>query len=505
MKPYEYPNEKIPGEIIERFKDFWGSFQFELAGNPNLVKECRIILSNRRRARKTDLRKYLTLFNNTVYPINNKASKKRQGGFGREFGMLVNSRNGELYMLNYRQFYRLMLVFLIWRALTESDKFAMKGARLNDALNDTSNPRNAAMLYLVYKFISIAETYQGFCNAYYLTEEKFTPLIREWPNRDALGTIKQDLELIMRTDDYRTLKFKQTVNYLRQGKDYYGAEVSNLQGINYGYFLSFDNMNNQMKGISLKEIQWRLPCPIFEGDIILNDGKDNYPLDTLSSGMIQRLNTVGSLVYHLRNLDDDQEGEGMVAYEQVCVVLEEVELYYHPEYQKSYLNYLLEQISRSGISRLKSVNLVFVTHSPFILSDITKNDILCLENGKQAEVELKTFGANIHDLLRHPFFMKKGTIGDFAQKVINEIIVSLSIYDAIRKSGNRLFDIRRFKEDNPELVESMGFLPLEVDGNLSMMDFEVQYSQRTIMEAISLLDEPIIKDALQREYKRIFS
>ena len=101
--------------------------------------------------------------------------------------------------------------------------------------------------------------------------------------------------------------------------------------------------------------------------------------------------------------------------------------------------------------------------------------------------------------------MKKGTIGDFAQKVINEIIVSLSIYDAIRKSGNRLFDIRRFKEDNPELVESMGFLPLEVDGNLSMMDFEVQYSQRTIMEAISLLDEPIIKDALQREYKRIFS
>ena len=105
----------------------------------------------------------------------------------------------------------------------------------------------------------------------------------------------------------------------------------------------------------------------------------------------------------------------------------------------------------------------------------------------------------------HPFFMRKGTIGDFAQKVINEIIVSLSIYDAIKKSGNKPFDIRQFKEENPDLVDTMGFLPLEVDGKLSMIDFEVRYSRRSIKEAISLLDEPIIKDALQREYKRIFS
>lgn len=504
LKPYEYSNEKIPSEITERFKDFWGAFQFELAENPKLVKECSIILSNRRRARKTDLRKYLTLINNTVYPVNNKESKKRQGGFGREFGMLVSSRNGELYMLNYRQFYRLMLIFLIWRALSETDKYAMKGARLNDALSDTSNPRNAAMLYLVYKFISIAETYQGFCNAYYLTEENYTLLIREWPNKDALGTIKQDLELIMRTNDYRTLKFKQTVSYLKQRKDYYGADLCDMPGITYDFFLSFDDMNDQMRGISLKEIQWRLPCPIFEGDVILNDGKDYFPLDTLSSGMIQRLNTVGSLIYHLRNLDDNQDGECMVAYERVCVVLEEVELYYHPEYQKSYLNYLIDQISRAGISRLKSLNLVFVTHSPFILSDITKNDILCLEDGKQTDLELKTFGANIHDLLRHPFFMRKGTIGDFAQKVINEIIVSLSIFDSKKRAGNWPFDLTQFKRENPELVKYMDFLPTEEDGTLDALNFEILYSSRTLKEAIGLLDEPIMRDALRREYERIF-
>lgn len=504
IKPYEYPAQKLPEDFMRWFSDFWGSFKQELAANPRLLKECKLCIANRRRNRKTDLRRYLTLINNDVYP--NKARTKRRAneGFGREFGMLVNTK-GDLSMLNYRQFYRLMLVLLVWRALTETKEFGIKGERLDDALMDCREPRNAAKLYLIYKFISIAETYKGFCNAYYLTEDKYTPLTREWPNGDALGTIIQDLKLIMRTNDYRTLKFKQTVRYLKQGKEYYGAEPCDFPHISYDYFLSFDDMNRQMVGIPLKEIQWSLPCPVFVGDIVLYDGKDYFPLDTLSSGMIQRLNTVGSLIYHLRNLDDNQEGDGMIAYDQVCIVMEEVELYYHPEYQKSYLNYLLEQISRAGLSRLKSLNLVFVTHSPFILSDITRNDILCLENGVQVDLKFQTFGANIHDLLRHPFFMKNGTIGDYAQKVINEIIVTLSVYDAMKKTGNEAFDLVQFKRENPELVKHMDFLPTEDDGSLNEQDFGILYSMRSLREAIGLLDEPIMRDALKREYERIFN
>ena len=221
--------------------------------------------------------------------------------------------------------------------------------------------------------------------------------------------------------------------------------------------------------------------------------------------MIQRLNTVGSLIYHLRNLDDNQQGDGMIAYDHVCIVLEEVELYYHPEYQKGYINYLLEQISRAGISRLKSLNLVFVTHSPFILSDITRNEILCLEDGAPVDLTFQTFGANIHDLLRHPFFMRRGTIGDFAQKVINEIIVSLSIYDAMNRAEKESFDMEQFKNENPKLVKYMGFLPTEDDGSLNIQDFKILHSQRVLNEAINLLDEPIMRDALKREYERIFN
>ena len=504
LKTYDCPEKQLPNYIVQGFRDFWGLFKYELESNPTLVKECSLILSNKVRSRKTDLRRFFTLINNIAYPVNPETKKRERGGFGREFGMLVKTK-GDLSKLNYRQFYRILLILLVWRALTETDDFAMKDESLDNALIERYYPKNAAKLYLVYKFISIVETYKGFCNSYYLFEDSYTPLIREWPNKDALGTIKQDLRLIMQTNDYRTLKFKQTVNYLKQMDVYYDASSCDLKNISYEYFLTFNKMSKSMVNVPLKEIQWRLPCPIFEGDIILFNGEEYYPLDTLSSGMIQRLNTAGSLIYHLRNLDDDQQGQTMIAYNNVCIVMEEVELYYHPEYQKSYLNYLLEQISRAGLRRLKKLNIVFVTHSPFILSDIIRSDILCIEGGKQKNLPFKTFGANIHDLLRHPFFMKNGTIGDYAQNVINKIIVALAIYDCMMKNQKEKFSFQRFKSDNEELAPYMGFLPIETDGTLNEQEFLSLYSSSIIHSAIELLDEPIVKHSLSREYNRIFN
>lgn len=467
------------------------------------MRLCGKVLDERIRSRKTDLRRYLTMINNTAYPVD-KRTRKRPNTFGREFGLLVGSSR-ELSKLNYRQFYRLLLILLVWRCLTETDRCAMKGVMLNDVLKDMSSPRNAAMLYVLYKFISIVETYNGFCNGYYLVDETYITLQREWPNKDALGTIRKDLDLILKTDDYRTLKIKQAINYLMQDGDYYKAELCDFPDIEYDYYLSFGQLNMQMQQMSLKETQWHLPCPVFEGDIILHDGKHYFTMGSLSSGMIQRLNSVGSLIYHLRNLDDEQKGRALLEYENVTVVLEEVELYFHPEYQKSYLNYLLEQIERAELSRLKRINLIFITHSPFILSDVVRSEILCLEDGKQARIELKTFGANIHDMLKHPFFMRNGTIGDFAQKIINKIIVSLAIHDAIKENDNKPFNLNEFKLANKELADYIDFVPINGDGSLDKLNFELLHSKEWLAEVISIIDEPIIKDALKREYHRIFS
>lgn len=39
---------------------------------------------------------------------------------------------------------------------------------------------------------------------------------------------------------------------------------------------------------------------------------------------------------------------------------------------------------------------------------------------------MKTFGANIHHILKNSFFLKDGTMGQFAQKEINKIIQEIN-------------------------------------------------------------------------------
>lgn len=502
MAPFMYHQKPVPGDLILRFRDFWEPFSRELANNHNLIALFKETLIERSRARKTDLRKYFTKINDSVYPPNPKTQRRPRNGFGKEFGMLVNT-SGDLSKLNFVQFYRMLLILMVWRTLTETDKCHMRGQRLNEVLLHPDIPRNAAMLYLLYKFISIVETYKGFCNGYYLEYRSFDLFIREWPNRDIVGTIRHDLDIIMGTNDYRTLKFRQTVNYLRDNLEYYGAEACRLKGINFDYYISFDALNNRLRGVHLKDIQSYLPCPIFIGDIVLDNYTEFFTMGTLSSGMLQRLNTVGSLVYHLRNLDDEQTVDSMVSYDNIAIILEEVELYYHPEYQKSYLKFLLEQINRAGLQRIRRINLIFITHSPFVLSDILDGNILCLDHGKSVDVPVMTFGANIHDLLHHPFFMKYGVIGDFAQEMINRVIVSLSIYDSINRLKER-FDINQFRKENKLLDKYMGFLPYDNNGDFLMYDFKTICSKRFLKEMIELIAEPIVREALKQEYNRVF-
>ena len=503
FKPYEYSADLIPDSFIESFKEFWYSFRNEINTNRELVHLFKDCLIDYKRRGKSDLRHYLTQIHNKVNPVNPKAKKRTNNIFGAEFGTLVNT-NGDLSKLNYRQFYRFLLILLVWRCLTTTNKCGMEDESLDTVLREHYQPRNAAKLYLIYKFISIVETYKGLTNGYYLTDEYYLTLVRRWPSESVLRDITNDLNTILKTNDYRTLKFKQTVNYLKQTEEYYGADRNTMTGIDYDFVLSFETLSTKMKTRSLKDIQWNLPCPIFEGDIVLHNGDEYFPLDTLSSGMIQRLNSVGSLIYHLRNLDDEQTGTTQLAYENVTIILEEVELYYHPEYQKSYLDYLLKQIERAELSRIKRINLVFITHSPFVLSDILRDNILCLENGYQVTPEIKTFGANIHDLLRNPFFMKDGTVGDFAQNLINRIIVCLAVYDSFNKINgpSKQLVMENFYNQNVDLVDYGGFLPVK-DGVLDYQLFNDHYSFSYLKDAIKLVDEPILKNAFERSYNRI--
>jgi hypothetical protein len=78
----------------------------------------------------------------------------------------------------------------------------------------------------------------------------------------------------------------------------------------------------------------------------------------------------------------------------------------------------------------KNLHIIFSSHSPFLLSDIPKENVIFLEKDEitgncknvSDKTNIDTFGANIHTLLSHGFFMKDGLMGEFAKSKINEII-----------------------------------------------------------------------------------
>jgi predicted ATPase len=105
------------------------------------------------------------------------------------------------------------------------------------------------------------------------------------------------------------------------------------------------------------------------------------------------------------------------------IILDEIETNLHPKWQKSLV---LELIKLSNaFKKNKNIHFIITSHSPFILSDIPKENVIFLEKGKQVypfNDSEQTFGANIHTLLSHGFFMKDGLMGEFAKEKITKIL-----------------------------------------------------------------------------------
>jgi len=114
----------------------------------------------------------------------------------------------------------------------------------------------------------------------------------------------------------------------------------------------------------------------------------------------------------------------------IFIIIDEGELTLHPKWQKNYINLIIAFL-RSNFKNFK-FHIIFTTHSPFLLSDIPKENIIFLDKKKNGDCKVlnhdevlskkQTFGANIHTLLSDSFFMEDGLMGEFAKSKINEII-----------------------------------------------------------------------------------
>lgn len=146
-------------------------------------------------------------------------------------------------------------------------------------------------------------------------------------------------------------------------------------------------------------------------------------LSRMSSGERQFLYTCSTFIYHILNLLSVQDSR-RVRYRNMNLVLDEVEICFHPEYQRQFVFKLIDLQTKLRLTRWCSINILIATHSPFILSDIPQQNILYLENGicANSKVNVNPYAANVNDILHQSFFLKDAFMGEFSLRRIGNLV-----------------------------------------------------------------------------------
>ncbi|MBL1410968.1 AAA family ATPase [Sphingobacterium faecale] len=135
----------------------------------------------------------------------------------------------------------------------------------------------------------------------------------------------------------------------------------------------------------------------------------------LSSGMKAYLNLFSQLFY-LADKPVDQA-------KNLLICIDEGDLYLHPEWQKNFLNDLIDFVT--NIFDTGKIQIILTSHSPFLISDLPKENVLLLNESGEPNRQLigeSSFGANIHQLFANQFFLSKGSIGQFAKTKIQTLL-----------------------------------------------------------------------------------
>lgn len=322
-------------------------------------------------------------------------------------------------------------------------KFWAKQMRLilNEDVESLPNLKRQAWEYVAYKTLKIIQTYK--------------PYERDW--KWLIGNCYQENQIeryihdLLGDQTHRTKKLRQQLAFLvfLGTEGYYAiqADVVLANDIdvfikeNEGKFFCESEKKRNKPTTNFKfQKEDLLPPPIADVTLMIVKREDKktfesnpksvglIPFTGLSSGERQIAYTLGNVLYHLINLNStlhdvsiEKEHLSFLKYHHVCMLMDEVELYYHPDLQRKFVKLLLDSITSVPLDNIYDINITLVTHSPFVLSDIPQSNILCLQKGESESRQGQTFGANIVDLLNESFFLQ-GTIGDIAQSCINEVV-----------------------------------------------------------------------------------
>ena len=175
-----------------------------------------------------------------------------------------------------------------------------------------------------------------------------------------------------------------------------------------------------------------------------------YTNTVLSSGEQEMLNLLSRLYFGI-TLQPIRIGNRQSP---ALIILDEAEIGFHPEWQRKYVNLLLQFLNTKMLVKPGvHFQLVITSHSPIILSDIPLCCVNILQKNENQETEVRkgeseTFGENVFNLYCRAFVMKDGLVGAFASAKIKDL------YDRIGEGDSSTATLREVMMIGDERIKN---------------------------------------------------
>lgn len=287
--------------------------------------------------------------------------------------------------------------------------------------------------YVIGKLVRIAMKYPEY--------KKFSKRYSE-EEVPGLQNLSRYIKALKKDRTHITLKLRQALNFYKNDPLRKGDSdiIINKERVRIPIDIFAERLKGLIRQNPKDDPMEFIPVAPFTPRFVLNDGIE---FARLSSGEQQYIHSLQAVIYHILNLNSVFNSEGevpKVTYDCINIVLDEIELYFHPEFQRRFIKDLLKTVCELSIPHIAGINILFLTHSPFILSDIPAINVLRLADGNVIKDQTLTFAGNIHQMLATSFFMDS-TTGDFSRFLYGLII---DFYDLIRTADDgQLVELRK--------------------------------------------------------------
>ena len=195
-------------------------------------------------------------------------------------------------------------------------------------------------------------------------------------------------------------------------------------------------------------------APVESFQIILNDARKGYAfvlkyLVVLNLGMSsgeRALLNIMSRICFASQIENYMPGKGIHWNTNILLLIDEIDLYLHPEWQRRIVRDLLSLLRRQFKGHY--FQIILTSHSPIVLSDIPVENCIFLKKRSDGTVcqekrNAQTFGANIYTLYKDAFFLSddKLAMGEFAQNKINQWIDKIETGKFSEEEANKIIGL----------------------------------------------------------------